>query len=121
MFEPGIDEKLLETVLTLSPSRELAERALAETGSVSVEAAASWLKSNGEADNMLKPNTEKTVNEGGVGRLQYACVGIQGWRSYMEDISTIEPEVKNRATLSSCLPPPSSKKYTCLYFFFFLL
>jgi hypothetical protein len=93
MFEPGIDEKMLEVVLKLTPSRELAERALAETSSQSIEAALSCLKSNAESDNVLKPSTEKKVVEGQLNGSPFAAAAMQGWRSYMEDVLAINNEV----------------------------
>eukprot|EP00047_Mylnosiga_fluctuans_P004717 m.236157 g.236157 ORF g.236157 m.236157 type:complete len:330 (-) comp12936_c0_seq1:115-1104(-) len=94
MFEPDIDEKLLEGVLKHTASRELAERALAETSNRSIEAAISWLKTNAEADNVLKPSTEKTLLEGSYGVLPYGAAAMQGWRSYMEDVLAIDTKIE---------------------------
>jgi hypothetical protein len=93
MFEVGIDEKLLEELIKLAPNRELAERALAETKSVSLEAAITWLKSNSEADNMLKPSMDKLGQSGKFGVLPFASSAMQGWRSYMEDVVFIDTQV----------------------------
>eukprot|EP00048_Salpingoeca_helianthica_P023391 m.24070 g.24070 ORF g.24070 m.24070 type:complete len:331 (-) comp8611_c1_seq1:143-1135(-) len=100
MFEPGIDERLLALVLPHSPSRELAERALAETENKSLEAALSWLKSSGEADNALKPTSEKTQLAGSCAhnRIDYASASMQGWRAHMEDVVSVQetiPQLKN--------------------------
>ncbi len=99
---------MLSAVIKYAPTQELAERALAETSSISIEAAISWLKSNAESDNVLKPHVEKNIVSHVGEPFSFTSVSMQGWRSYMEDVVSINVQVDQFFRLYSWEPTYNS-------------